>query len=124
MGYTQEDLNRVNNALNSLEALRVRILEDLNGKPKKKEAPEISKPLNETGELNRELIVKQTLAVFGQPTDEEHIKAVAKIVNTYNASLEQLSACLGKIQEYGKAHEINDLRRYTYGCLHKEFKNG
>lgn len=122
MSYTQSDLEKINTALNCLEAVRVRILEDLNSKNKNKKAPEISKPLNQTGELNRELIIKQCLELYDQPTDDEHVKAVAKIVNTYNASMEQLNGCLGKIQEYSRDHEINDLKRYTYGSLHKEFK--
>ena len=57
MGYTQNDLEKINTALNCLEAVRVRILEDLNGK--KGKAPAVSKPLNDMGELNKELTVKQ-----------------------------------------------------------------
>jgi len=119
MGYTQSDLDKINTALNCLEAVRVRILEDLNGK--KKTAPPV-KPLKEMGELNKELTVKQCLENFGQPTDDEHVKAIVKIVNSYGLTLDQLGSCLYTIQEYGKNHEINDLKRYTYGSLHKEFK--
>ena len=122
MSYSQSDLDKINTALNCLEAVRSRILEDLKGSKTRAKAPEISKPLNEMGELNREITVKQCLGVYGQPTDDEHVKAVVKIVNTYNASMEQLNGCLGKIQEYSRDHEINDLKRYTYGSLHKEFK--
>lgn len=88
-------------------------------KTRKKVSEEISKPLADMGELNRELTVTQILERHPeQPKDDDHIQSVVKCVNMHNITAEQLEDALDRVKRYQETKGIDDIRRFTYRCLH------
>lgn len=118
-------LEKINKACNILDSLRAEII---NGskparkgkKNKKTVSEEITKPLEEMGELNRELTVKQCLERYGQPTDDDdHIQSVCNIVVKNGITLDQLEGALIRIKEQADHDKVKDIKTYTYGTLHR-----
>ena len=119
----------LNKALNPLDKLRADLInegkaEKKAGKKKSKKTvtaitEEITKPLAEMGELNRELTIKQSLERYGQPTDSDHVTSVLKIVDDYGITLMQLECCLERVKYANDKDPKNDLKKYTYSCLYK-----
>ena len=118
-------LEKLNTALNILESARLEVIKaetkekKTSKKKTKKLSEEISKPLNEMGELNRELTVKQCLERYGQPTDDEHVESVNRIITGNGITLEQLDSCLERVKYANDKDPKNDIRKYTYSCLYK-----
>lgn len=118
-------LEKLNTALNILESARLEVIKaetkekKTSKKKTKKLSEEISKPLNEMGELNRELTVKQCLERYGQPTDDEHVESVNRIITGNGITLEQLDSCLERVKYANDKDPKNDIKKYTYSCLYK-----
>lgn len=120
----------LNKVLNPLDKLRSDLINEGRAQSKaekkkdtKKLAEEISKPLADMGELNRELTVKQSLERYGQPTDDDHIASVLKIVDNNGITLEELESCLERVKYANDKDPKNDLKKYTYSCLYKLVKS-
>ena len=119
-----EIIEKINIACNILDSLRADLINESapTGKKKKKQkkvSEEITKPLAEMGELNRELTVKQIVERYQeQPQDDDHIQSVCNIVSKKGITTEQLEGCLDRIREHATKHEVQDIRKFTYKCLH------
>ena len=119
-------LDRINTAANILDGIRAELINE-DSQPKKSKAKglakklteEITKPLEEMSALNQELTVKQCLERYGQPTDDEHVESVNRIVSSNGITLEQLDSCLERVKYANDKDPKNDIRKYTYSCLYK-----
>ena len=120
---TERVLEKLNTALNILDGLRAEIIRaDSKQKKEKKADPvkEVTKPLNEMGDLNQQITIKQILEKYGQPTDDEHIESVQRIINSNNITLEKLDSCIERVKYANDKDPKNDIKKYTYSCLYKE----
>lgn len=88
-------------------------------KSKKKVSEEIKKTFAEMGELNQELTVTQCLERYEQPTDDDHVNSVLNIMRRNNIEVDQLEGVLERIQAQAKKNGVEDIKKYTYACLHK-----
>lgn len=112
----------LNKVLNPLDKLRSDLINEgraqgKTGKKKKtkKLAEDVSKPLEEMSELT----VKQCLEKYGQPTDDDHVESVKRIVSNNDITAEQLDSCLERVKYANDKDPKNDIRKYTYSCLYK-----
>ena len=115
-------IEQINTACNILDNLRARLINESRSTKKKKTkkiTEEITKPLTDMGELNQGLTIKQCLERYGQPTDDEHIQSINNIINKNGISLEQLDSCLERVKYANDKAPKNDIKKYTYSCLHK-----
>lgn len=118
-------LNRLNEIYNKVDRLIVDLINEDQPKKKgkkkqKKVSEEISKPLADMGELNRELTITQILERHPeQPQDDNHIQSVINCVRMHNATAEQLEDALDRIKQQNDKGKVNDIRTYTYKTLHK-----
>ena len=127
---TDRVIEKLNTACNILDSLRAEIINETKApkaKKKKGDAEKvtdalngITKELSEMGELNRELTIKQTLEKYGQPTDDDHIESIVRIVNDNGITLKQLDSCLERVKIANDKDPKNDIKKYTYSCLYKE----
>lgn len=127
---TERVIEKLNTACNILDSLRAEIINETKApktKKKKSDAEKvtdalngITKELSEMGELNRELTIKQTLEKYGQPTDDDHIESIVKIVSDNGITLKQLDSCLERVKTANDKDPKNDIKKYTYSCLYKE----
>ena len=123
----EQIIETLNKALNTLDKLRSDLInegrkEEKATKKKRttgKITEEVTKPLEEMGDLNRELTIKQCLERYGQPTDDDHIASVKKIVDGNGITLEQLDSCLERVKYANDKDPKNDIKKYTYSCLYK-----
>lgn len=122
-------LNRLNEIYNKVDRLIVDLINEDQPKKKRKKkqkkvSEEIRKPLADMGELNRELTVTQILERHPeQPKDDDHIQSVINCVNMHNITAEQLEDALDRVKEYQETKGINDIKRFTYRCLHNMNKS-
>ena len=122
---TDRVIEKLNTALNILDSLRLEIMkEDTKQKKTKKADPvkEVTKPLNEMGELNQQITIKQILEKYDQPADDGHIESIQKIINSNGISLEKLDSCIERVKYANDKEPKNDIKKYTYSCLYKEGK--
>lgn len=118
-------LNRLNEIYNKVDRLIVDLINEDQPKKKgkkkqKKVSEEISKPLADMGELNRELTITQILERHPeQPKDDSHIQSVINCVRMHNTTAEQLEDALDRIKQQNDKGKVNDIRTYTYKTLHK-----
>ena len=121
-------LEKINTACNILDSVRAELInEDRKTKKGNKKAKgiaktlaeEIKKPLEEMSELNKGLTVKQCLEKYGQPTDDDHIESIKRIVSNNDITPEQLDSCLERVKYANDKDPKNDIRKYTYSCLYK-----
>lgn len=118
-------LNRLNEIYNKVDRLIVDLINEDQPKKKgkkkqKKVSEEISKPLADMGELNRELTITQILERHPeQPQDDNHIQSVINCVRMHNTTAEQLEDALDRIKQQNDKGKVNDIRTYTYKTLHK-----
>lgn len=122
-------IEKVNTALNILESVRAELLKgDKGGKKAKKNTAsdplkDTEKGLNEMGDLNQQITIKRTLEKYGQPTDDDHIASVQKIINSNGLTLEQLDSCLERVKYANDKEPKNNIKAYTYSCLYKVAKS-
>lgn len=107
-------IEKINTALNILEGVRAEIIK-ADGKEKKK----ARKNSQVESDPQQQKEIKRVLEKYGQPTDEEHIASVQKIVSTNDITLEQLDACLERVKYANDKDPKNNIKAYTYSCLHK-----
>ena len=113
-------LEKINTACNILDSLRAELINEDRGikKAGKKKKEDVTKTLAEEGELEQEFLIKQTLEQYSQPTDDEHVENVSKIIKSNNITLEQLARCLQRVNTANAKTPIRDIKKYTYGSLH------
>ena len=115
-------LEKMNTALNILDSVRLELIkEDTETTKKKKEKVKKAdaEKLKETGELAREYNIKKVLEKYHQPTDDEHVESICKIVENNNISKEQLDACIERVFKANIKEPKKNIKKYTYSCLYK-----
>lgn len=119
-------IEKINTALNILEGVRTEILKaDSQERKKAKKSKgadplkEVEKPLEVMSDLNQQLTIKQTLEKYGQPSDGEYVESIQKIITGNAITLEQLDACLDRVKWANDKEPKNNIKAYTFSCLHK-----
>ena len=123
---TDRIIEKLNAACNILDSLRAEIINETKAPKGKKKTEkvkdtinEITKELSDMGELNRELTIKQVLEKYDQPTDDEHIANINRIVEKTGITLKELDSCIERVKTANDKEPKNDIYKYTYSCLYK-----
>ena len=126
---TERVIEKINTACNILDSLRAELINDSKapkGKKEKQPAEKvadalkgITKELADMGELNKELTIKQILEKYGQPTEDDHIESINRIVTDNGITLKELDSCLERVKYANDKDPKNDIKKYTYSCLYK-----